>query len=159
MPAIWLAIRSVIYSGSTLFFALNHICSTEIASFRFKIASFLFYIAPFSLYVEWKMRSKSPFVFAFQQTGYLIDKILLLTEFWISCRAILVQNHTCDFKSNWFSNHAHPISYQIALHSVQLPLYLFILSNIRSLRAVVRSTHSDSGVRREVREFFLLTSL
>ena len=143
MPAIWLAIRRVIYSRSTLFFALNHICSTEIASFRFKIASFLFYIAPFLLYVEWKMRSKSPFVFAFQQTGYLIDKILVLTEFWISCRAIFVRNHTCDVKSNWFSNQAHPISYQIALQSVQLPLYLFILSNIRSLGAVARSTHSD----------------
>ena len=55
--------------------ALNHICSKSRHSCS-KLHHFCF---------KYKMRCKSLFVFAFQQTGYLINKILVLTEF-------------CDFK-------------------------------------------------------------
>ena len=90
IPAIWLALSSVIYSQSTaFFFALNHICSKSrhscSKSHRFFLKSHHFCFRMHQFCFKHKMRCKNFFISAFQQTSYLVIKLLLLTEL-------------CDFK-------------------------------------------------------------
>ena len=81
-PCNLIGLSSVVYLRITLFFALNHICSKSRHS-----CSKLHHFGSMSHHFcfEYKMRCKSLFVSVFQQTGHLINEILVLTEF-------------CDFK-------------------------------------------------------------
>ena len=76
---------NLINSQITLLFALNHIYSklhhscSKSDNFCFKLHHFCSISHHFCF--EHKMRCKRLFVSAFQQTGYLINKVLVLTEF------------------------------------------------------------------------------
>ena len=81
IPAVWLVLNSVIYSQITLLFALKHICSKSHHWSVLKSHHQFFYSISHHFCFEYKMRCKSLFS-AFQQTGNLINKILILNEFW-----------------------------------------------------------------------------
>ena len=135
---------NLLNSQITLFFALNHIYSksrhscSKSDNFCLKLHHFCSILCHFCF--EYKMRCKSLFVSAFQQTAHLTNKVLVLTEFcdfkvavikwWLnfmSCNFGLKSYLWFQTKLNWFWNqsydfipHCTPISsVTIIYHQVQ----------------------------------------
>ena len=117
------------------FLALNRICSKsrQSCSKSHHLCSISYHFC-----FEYKMRGKSLFVSPFLQTGYLINKILVLAEFQTGCNKVVIELRVVQFWSEIilvFSNRTRAarssdfqitrvISDQIALHSVQLLLLI-----------------------------------
>ena len=80
IPAVWLVLNSVIYSQITLIFALKHICSKSHHWFVLKLHHFFFTQYRIISVSNTKCDVKT-FLPAFQQTGNLINEILILNEF------------------------------------------------------------------------------
>jgi len=107
IPAIWLDLSSVIYSQFTLFSPLNHI----FYKWRHSCSkSHHFYSISHHFCFKCKMRCnslflinndvkdvKSFFVSAFQQTGYLVNKILVMTEY--GCNKVVIELRVMQFWS------------------------------------------------------------
>ena len=107
---IWLALSSVIYSQIVPLFALSGICSKSHHSCS-KSYHFCFKSHHFFLY---RITSVSNNVKAFFNSA--ISKWLQRSGNWTSCRAILVWNHTCGFKSSILKSR---VWLQTKLHSTQ----------------------------------------
>ena len=140
IPAIWLAVRSVIYSQIKLFFGFKYVrIFTFSRSCHFYSKSHHFRSILQHFYYMNKMRCKSLFCFRFSnqlldqmnigterilrfQKGCYSDKdvfVLRVTQFWFDIRHILVilnpatsAGRSSDFKITWPD--------QIARHEVQL---------------------------------------
>ena len=121
---------NLINSQIPLLFALNHIYSklrhscSKSDNFCFKLHHFCSISHHFCF--EHKMRCKRLFVSAFQQTGYLINKVLVLTEFCHFKIAVIkwqiLNFMLCNFglKSSDFRPNCTPISsVTIIYHQVQ----------------------------------------
>ena len=171
IPAIWLALSTVIYSRITLFFVLNHLCSKSRHSFStYKLTSCLIKSHPFALYciisvLGTKILRCELKAFLFLLLGkkaslFLLGQINIDTD-WIlrfqnGCNKVVFELCVVLFWSEIILVISNWTSDQIALHSVQLPLCTYTVGSIFmiSLIMVMQSLSLTFYTFAKVKVFF-----
>ena len=134
----WLAVSSVIYPRITLFFALHQICSKLPHScsnwhhFCFKSHHFCSILHNF---FNTKLEVKAFLFPLFDKPATRSIKYIdtdWIPQFQNGCNNVVIELCVMQFwseiilvSSNWYFQIMHMISDQIALHSIQLPLFIF----------------------------------
>ena len=105
--AIWLALSNVICSRTTLFYALNHLCSKSRNSCSKDVISvlnrtiFALHCTISASGTKWDVKAS---LFRFKETGYLVKQILVLTEY--GCDKVVIEFRDVQFWSEiillWF---------------------------------------------------------
>ena len=138
IPAIWLALNSVLYSRITLFFVFNYTCSksrhscSKLRHFSFKSHHFCSILHRFCF--GYKRRYKPPFFFSTNRllgqinigsdwivwfhNGYKKEAIeLRVVQFWSEI-ILVISNHAYDFRPNCTTRTSITILYFVPLISV-----------------------------------------
>ena len=170
IPAIWLALSTVIYSRITLFFVLNHLCSKSRHSFStcklmsclIKSHLFSLYIASFLFWVQkfWGVRAFLFLLWGEKASLFLLGQINIDTD-WIlwfqnGCNKVVFELCVVQFWSEIILVISNWTSDQIALHSVQLPVCMFSVGSIFmiSLIMVMQSLSLTFYTIAKVKVFF-----